>query len=115
MCSPPGQYLKRIGRNGHFKRVMLGRPGNIKATLVGHFHHIEGVTFDGGHADLWREAFHIDGKMKFHRFGMRAMTSGYLTNNCAARGGRGSVAGRSMSALLPFSFRDEALWRESKR
>ena len=37
--TPPSEQLKRIGSNRHFKRMVLGSPYDIEATLIGHLHH----------------------------------------------------------------------------
>ena len=40
---PPGHDLKRIGRNGHFKSMVLCCPSNLKASAISHLDHLEHV------------------------------------------------------------------------
>ena len=84
---------------------MLGGPDNLKATFIGHFHHIEGMTFDGGHVDLRREAFHIDGEMKFHRFGMSSVICDVFNQQLPGKRwpwvGRGQINVGVVTVFLP--------------
>jgi hypothetical protein len=57
MLGPPGQDLKRIWGNGHFQRMMLGRPGYFKPALFSHLHHLQCVAGNFSHRHAFIHTF----------------------------------------------------------
>ena len=50
----------------HVDGVMLGRPGNVKATTIGHLYHLKRVRGDVAHVIAVIKTFQIDRKLKLH-------------------------------------------------
>ena len=58
---PPGQDLKRIGRNRHLKGMVFRGPDNVEPSGIGHLHHLQGMPLDFGHVGIRSDTLHIDG------------------------------------------------------
>ena len=61
VCGPPGQDLKGIGRNCHFKGMVFRSPDNVEPSGIGHLHHLQRVPLNIGHVGIRGDTLHIDG------------------------------------------------------
>ena len=68
VLGPPGQQLKRVRRDGHFKGVMLCCPDHFKSGPIGHLHHLKGMIPDLRHIGAVVHSLKINCQMKFHIF-----------------------------------------------
>ena len=58
---PPGQNLKGIGRNRHFKGMVFRSPDNVEPSGIGHLHHLQRMPLNIGHIGIRGDTLHIDG------------------------------------------------------
>ena len=65
-AAPPGEDVKRVGRDRHLQRVMFGGPGDLETGVVGHADHLCHVIADILDPGRGVHALKVDGDMKLH-------------------------------------------------
>ena len=102
MGPPPGEDLERVGGDGHFQGVVLGRPGDVEAAVLRHLHHLQRVARHLAHVEAVVHALQIDGELEFHA--VPPFESSFAGENGTARDeirGRSATGGATPTPTPP--------------